>query len=51
MQKIAILNQYGSQSVSVCISFYPVQDESHEEIIERLDLKRMKNTIPAKPGK
>jgi hypothetical protein len=51
MQKIAILNQYGSHSVSVCILFYPVQDESHEEIIERLDLIRMKNTIPAKPGK
>ena len=43
MQKIAILNQNMELTLSAHVShFTQVQDESHEEIIERLDLIRMK---------
>ena len=34
--------KYGPQPVSECISFSQVDDEFHEEIIERLDLIRIK---------
>jgi len=40
----------GAHPVSACVSFCQVHDEPHEEIIERLDLIRMKkHTLPVNP--